>query len=80
MSEIRIAYKTKSDKSEKDYKLSIEGKYKSPVTKLLTKEKKNYNESKLVGKKGNHPLRLSIINLAIVKSTVKESWKRLVEN
>jgi len=44
---------------------------KDPVDKrlkLLTK----YNERKLVGIKGNHPLRLSIINLAIVNSTVKE--------
>jgi hypothetical protein len=31
-----------------------------------------YDESKLVGIEGNHPLRLSIINLAIAKSTVKE--------
>ena len=27
----------------------------------------NYNESKLVEIKGNHPLRLSTVNLAIVK-------------
>ena len=31
-----------------------------------------YDESKRVRIKGNHPLRLSIINLAIVNSTVKE--------
>ena len=40
--------------------------------------KKKYNESEFVGKKGNHPLMLSIINLAIVKSTVKESLKKIV--
>ena len=34
-----------------------------------------YDERKFVGKKGNHPLMLSIINLAIVNSTVKESFK-----
>ena len=34
-----------------------------------------YDERKLVGTKGNHPLRLSIINLAIVNSTVKEMVK-----
>ena len=28
--------------------------------------------------KGNHPLRLSIINLAIVKSTVKEKFEKHV--
>jgi len=39
------------------------------------REHKKYNERKLVGIKGNHPLRLSIINLAIVKSTVKEKLK-----
>jgi hypothetical protein len=39
---------------------------------------KKYDERKLVGIKGNHPLRLSIINLAIAKSTVKESLKSIV--
>lgn len=37
-----------------------------------------YDERKLVGTKGNHPLRLSIINLAIVNSTVKEMVKNLL--
>lgn len=37
-----------------------------------------YDERKLVGIKGNHPLRLSIINLAIVNSTVKEMVKNLL--
>jgi len=32
----------------------------------------------LLEKKGNHPLRLSIVNLAIVKSTVKEIFEKLV--
>jgi len=32
----------------------------------------------LSGIKGNHPLRLSIINLAIVKSTVKEKFEKHV--
>ena len=39
---------------------------------FIQKSKNKYDESKLVGIQGNHPLRLSIINLAIVNSTVKE--------
>ena len=42
---------------------------------ILNTRVNKYDERKLVGIKGNHPLRLSIINLAIVKSTVKESLK-----
>jgi hypothetical protein len=53
------------------------------LNKALQKKKKcrvKYDESKLVGTKGNHPLRLSIINLAIAQSTVKEKSEKQVEN
>jgi len=56
-------------------KCTKEGKEEKSPVELFINLLIKYNERKLVGIKGNHPLRLSIINLAIVKSTVKEKVK-----